>query len=179
MNEGTIVVRYAKALYQTAKEDSKTEKVNADVLMLISVIKESEEFIFLLESPVIKVSEKEKLISTLFSKQVDPLVLNFLLLLIKNRREQLLPDMCRVFSHLYKVDKGIKEGTLTTAKQLSKSHFEDIKKYLAKKFKLNIDLQTITDPSLIGGFKLRIEDQQIDASISTKLKKIKTELNHT
>jgi F-type H+-transporting ATPase subunit delta len=47
---------------------------------------------------------------------------------------------------------------------------------ITKKFKLNVAVTEMVNPDLIGGFKLRIEDQQIDASISSKLRAIKNEL---
>jgi F-type H+-transporting ATPase subunit delta len=71
---------------------------------------------------------------------------------------------------------GIQEGSIITAIALDEKYKEKINELIRKKFKIEIDLEEKVDPSIIGGFVLRIEDQQIDASISSQLKKIKTHL---
>lgn len=176
MNDSTITVRYAKALYQVGEESKKLDKLKDDIENLSLIIAESNEFLQLLNSPIIKTSDKIKIFKELFAKNYDALIQNFFELLAKNRREQYLPDMCRNFLQMYKANKGIKEAVITTPKALEKGHNEQILKLLAKKFKLNIELTEKVNPDLIGGFKLRIDDQQIDASIATQLKKIQNEL---
>jgi F-type H+-transporting ATPase subunit delta len=176
MNEGAVTARYAKALYQIGVDEGKIDKLKADILSLALTIKESPEFVGFLQSPIIKETEKARIFTQLFKENIDPLTLSFLLLLTKNKREHFLPSICRYFQQLYKEDKGIKEGIITTAQPLTKQYKDEINQFIFKKLKLNIDLEEKVDPSIVGGFILRIEDQQIDASISSKLRKIKTEL---
>lgn len=176
MNEGIITTRYAKALFHTADEEGKTEIIYKNIIGLEKTIKEAPEFSDFLESPVIKESEKSKLLIQLFGDNVDTLTLNFLLLLARNKREQYLPSICRYFQLLYKEKMGIQEGSIITAIALDEEYKEKINQLIRKKFKIEIDLEEKVDPSIIGGFVLRIEDQQIDASISSQLKKIKTHL---
>ena len=176
MNESTITVRYAKALYQAGEENKVLETLRSNVELLYSTIKESKEFAELLQSPIFKTSEKIRLFTDLFSTHIDPLLINFLNLLAKNKREQYLPWMCLNFMQLYKEKQGIKEAVIITSQKLEEKYREDILRLLKKKFKLNIELAEQVNPELIGGFKLRIDDQQIDASISSKLRKIRNEL---
>jgi F-type H+-transporting ATPase subunit delta len=51
-----------------------------------------------------------------------------------------------------------------------------LKKYIARRFNAQVELHESVDEKLIGGFVLRVDDQQIDASISTKLERIKSAL---
>lgn len=176
MNEGIITTRYTKALFQTAEEEKKSSVVYNDIIALEGIIKESPEFAEFLISPVLKESEKEKIIIQLFKESLDPLSLNFISLLIKNKREQHLPSICRCYQNLHKEKSGIQEGSILTAIPLEKKYKEEINQLIRRKFNVDIDLEEKVDPSIIGGFVLRIEDQQIDASISSQLKKIKTQL---
>jgi F-type H+-transporting ATPase subunit delta len=176
MNESTITVRYAKALYQVGEETGKLEVLKTNIDTLITTIKESIEFKELLNSPVIKTSEKTRLFNELFSKNFDPVIIMFFNLLAKNKREQFLYSMCLNFLQIFRDKQGIKEAIITTAQPLEKIYSDEILKFLKKKFKLNIELTQQVNPDLIGGFKLRIDDEQIDASISSKLRKIKNEL---
>ena len=179
MNEGIITARYTKALYQTGEEEAKSQDVFKDILLIENIIKENPEFMEFLASPIVKVSDKKNLFKDLFEDNIGQLSYNFLLLLLENKRELFLPSICRFYVQIYKENQGIQEGSITTAKPLNKEHKEEIHKFIRRRFKIEIELDEKIDPSLIGGFLLRIEDQQIDASISSQLKKIKTQLINT
>lgn len=176
MNESLVTVRYAKALFQLAREEGKTEGVREDIRTVLSCIEDSKEFTGFLESPLIKSGKKQEVMDAIFQGKVSELTHRFLELLIQNKRENLLHFICVYYLKLYKIDQGIQEGTLTTATELSKEGQQAIHNYIEKKFKATIDIENKTDPSIIGGFVLRIEDKQINASLSAQLKKIKREL---
>lgn len=176
MNEGTITVRYAKALYQVGEESDSLDQLREDITNLLEIKEKSVEFSELLDSPIIKTSDKIAIFNTLFKGKVQDSLLRFFEILAQNKREQFLPGMCRSFLQQYKAKQGVKEAVITTAKPLEKKYIDEIHAFLTKKFKLNIELKTQINPEIVGGFKLRIDDQQIDASISSKLKKIQNEL---
>ncbi|MBN2485326.1 MAG: ATP synthase F1 subunit delta [Bacteroidales bacterium] len=176
MNEGIITARYAKALFHSAEEEQKAEIVHGDIFALSLVAEESPEFIEFLESPIVKETEKIGLFEKLFQDKIDTLTFNFLELLVKNKREQFLPSICRHYISLYKEKSGVKEATIITATPLFEEDKQEIKHLVFRKLKVEFEMQEKVDPSIIGGFILRIEDQQIDASISSKLKNIKAQL---
>jgi len=179
MNESLITVRYVKALYHMASESKLQDKVKVDIEILLNCIHESPEFLTLIETPLLKISKKLWLINELFSKQLNDLTLRFLHLLIENRREIFLKNICYYYIHYYKKALGIKETTITTAKKLPSKHRNEIFNFLSRKFKINMELNEKVDADLIGGFILKIEDQQINASLHHQLNKIKRELIHT
>jgi F-type H+-transporting ATPase subunit delta len=176
MNESLIRVRYAKALFELAEERKILDSVKKDMDLYGECIAESKEFNVFLESPLIKVSEKSRLVDELFKDNVEKLSLDFLHLLVKNKREAYLSQICQNYIDEYKSKLGIKEANIFTANTLSEEYRKQILEFISKKLKLNIELKSIVDPSMIGGFVLRIEDQQINASIKSQLKKIKREL---
>lgn len=176
MNESAITVRYAKALFQVGEETGTLDVLRSNIDELMITIKESAEFSTLLISPIIKSSEKVRVFKTIYSSHFDAALINFFELITKNKREQHLPEMCLKFIQLHKDKKEIKEAVITTAQPLEAKYRDEIHQFLTKKFKLKIELSEEVNPALIGGFRLRIDDQQIDASISTKLRKIQTEL---
>ena len=176
MNESAITVRYAKALYQVGDETGKLETIRDSIDFLHVTVKESAEFVEMLQSPIIKSSEKNRIFSEIFEGKLDKVVITFFNLLTQNKREQYLSYICLNFLQLYKKEKGIKEAVLTTAHTIDKKHREEIVALLKKKFKLNIELTEQVNENIVGGFKLRIDDQQVDASISSKLRKIQNEL---
>ncbi len=176
MNEGLITARYAKALYQLGEEEGKIEELRSDILIIEETIKELPEFLSFLQSPIVKVSAKFSIYNEIFTGKVDGYTVSFLKLLTQNKRESYLPSICRFFLQIYKEHKGIKDGVITTATPLDKKQLQDIHSLIKRLFKIDVDLTEKVDKSIIGGFKLRIEDQQIDATIASKIKRIKTEL---
>ncbi len=176
MNEGPISSRYAKALYQAGEEEKLTDRIKKDIELIQESIQESPEFDEFIQSPLIKEREKIRILNEIFKESINNLTLRFLHLLVTNKREQYLLLMCMNYLQIFKKEKGIKEGVLITAHALNKEHAEEIGKFIRKKFKLDIEFKKQVDPSIIGGFKLKIDDKQIDASIANKINKIRTEL---
>jgi len=179
MNDSLITVRYVKALYELASEMKILSDVKKDMESLLTSIEDSAEFSDFLNSPLIKVSAKEKIVSELFNNRISDTSLKFLLLLIVNKREMYLRSICYYFISYYKQNQGIKEAEITTAQPLGNQHRDDIFAFISKKFKMKIELSEKVNPDIIGGFVLRIEDQQINASLQAQLNKIRRELIHT
>ena len=72
--------------------------------------------------------------------------------------------------------RGIVSGTLTSASALSKESRDKIIDNLSKSITGKLQLTEMVDANLIGGFVVRIGDNQIDASVATQLRKLKQEL---
>lgn len=179
MDQSKINVRYAKAFFSLAKEKGLMDALQQDVTTVATVCASSADFNRLIDSPVISTSAKVKVIKTIFQDKVNPLTLNFLALITQNRREKHLPDIFRDLGDMYRQSLGISSAVLTTARKLDDSLVEQIRKELETLSGHKVELSQQIDPQLIGGFVLRVDDQQYDASVSTQLKKIKESLLHT
>jgi F-type H+-transporting ATPase subunit delta len=176
MNNSLITVRYARALFQLSQENKMLETIKNDIVVIQDCCNDSVEFRFLLESPMVKSSEKLRMVNILFKEKLNDLSVKFLQLLVDNKREIFLPDICRNFMDEYKKALGIKEASITTATALSQELKKQIFDYITNIFKIKIELNEKVDPTIIGGFILRIEDEQVNASIQSQLNKIKREL---
>ena len=77
MNTNRITVRYAKALFEVALEENKSERVNND-MRLLSEISGEPEFKSFLENPVIFPSKKQDVFNKFFRTYVDELSLEFI-----------------------------------------------------------------------------------------------------
>ena len=176
MNEGKISTRYAKALLLLAKEQNIVNEIRGNVDSLNELLNKNPEVRNLLEIPIIKPSLKLKLINKLFKDAYNPAMLSFLTLIVKNNRELFLPSILRVFNDLFKKDSKIKSVVLTTVRPVKSKIRNIIKDYISREFDFNIELSEKVDDRLIGGFILRIEDQQINASVLNHLNRIQKEL---
>jgi F-type H+-transporting ATPase subunit delta len=176
MNESKITVRYAKALFALAKESHLLDVMKKDMELLYQCIHEIPELQYVIQSPVIKVSEKAKLFDESFRGAFTPLTVSFINMLLDRRREEYLMSIARYFLSSLQKDEGIQLAELITAMPLNEQLRKKIIQFIARKFNTEVELHESVDGKLIGGFVLRVGDQQIDASIASKLARIKTSL---
>jgi F-type H+-transporting ATPase subunit delta len=179
MNESAITVRYSKAIYSLAHEKKIVDSLKNDMELISNVCKNSTDFILLLETPVVKTSEKSRLISKIFENKIHPLTLDFLQLIVKNNRETFIPSISRDTLDFIRREKNIKSAVLTTAIQIDQSLIEEVETLLEKELEGKVELTEKVNPDIIGGLILRIDDKQMDASVSTQLKKVKQQLLKT
>ena len=176
MNLSKISVRYAKALFQVAKEKAILDEVSADMELLFRASTEVDEFYDFLHNPVLPLSGKKAAIHKIFEDKLNPLTMNFLDLIIKNNRLSYIEGVARQYKDRYKEHKGIIEAVMTTVQPLDKSLKDRIIKLIGTKVEQKITLEEKLNPEILGGFILKIEDKQLDASVSTQLNTIKKEL---
>jgi len=175
MNDSKISVRYSRALFQSALEKKILEKVNQDMILITELFKvpETKEF---LHSPVIVPSKKTEIFHKILGENVEKITLALIDLVVKNGRESFLPAIARVFISETMKYKGITKSVLTTASKTDEKVRKQIIGLIADVFNTKAELEEITDPGIIGGFILRVDDNYIDASVRTKLNKIRKEL---
>jgi len=173
MNRGPITVRYATALFELGKEKNELDKLYSDSKLLIDHCLSVKDFCAFINNPVIKPSQKKKVIDKVLSDEQHPLMLKFVNLVIEKNREPLLGDMIRYFEHLYKRFKGIKSVQIITASSLEESYVEEIKAYIEREFGSPVEMETKVNPEIIGGLILVVDDKIIDNSIVHQMKLIK------
>lgn len=175
MNDSKISVRYARALFQSAIEKRILDDVYNDMILLSEICKfeETKEF---LHSPIIIPSKKEAILHKMLGNNVEKITLSIIDLIVKNGRESFIPAIARVFIHETKKYKGITDSVLTTAVKIDDKIRKQITDLISQVFRTKVELRENIDPEIIGGFILQVDDNYIDASIRSKLRKIKKEL---
>jgi len=169
-----LAARYAKSLVDLATEKGQLEKVYADMKYLQAVCKVSKEFVNLLRSPIIKLDQKNAVVTAVTKGKVTELTSAFNQLLVKKGRESDLPEIAAAFIEQYNELKGIHAVKLTTAVEVSETLKKAIETKLASERGMGIiELETAVDPKLIGGFLLEFNNNLVDASMLRDLKDIK------
>lgn len=180
MSAFRIAQRYAKSLLDLAEERGKIEPVTEDVRMLHDVLKESRELRRLLESPIVKMEAKRKVLEAILKGRVQEETLAFINILASKRREFYLAEILQAFLDQYNEKKGITKATLTTSIPANAAFKTEVIKLLKQKFgKDNVELETQVDESLIGGFVLQFDDKLYDSSVRSQLGNVRKELQST
>jgi len=102
--------------------------------------------------------------------------MSFIELITKNKREYLLTEIAIAFVNLLKKQNGIVPISVTSAVKLEKQTLNQILEKLKSHVDGEFEVTEEVDPALIGGFVVRMEDKQIDASIASQLNRMKIEL---
>lgn len=176
MNSSTITVRYATAAFSLGKEQDMLAALKNDMELVSAVCRESADFMLLLKSPVVKTSEKLKIIKLIFENKISELSLNFLNLITGNNREIYIPDIARNVLGMIRREKNIKTAVITTAQAIDEEILRKAEKAIESELQARVELSGKVNPQIIGGIILRIDDKQYDASISAQLKKLKNEM---
>ena len=169
-----LATRYAKSILGLAIERSELETVYNDMEYLHLLSKVNKEFVMVLKSPVINPDKKEAVLAAVTKGNISELTHSFMKLLLRKGREMNLPEITTAFISQYKEYKQIYTVKLTTATPVS----EEVKQEIVNKVKSqtnmkNIELTSVVDEDIIGGFVLQIGDTLVDASIAYDLNAIK------
>ena len=165
--------RYSLALYEAALDADKLDEVAGDAENLTNLVKSSSDLRLFFQSPVINKEKKEKVISALFKEKISALTFDFIRLLVKNNRENLLVEIMDCYLEQKNNSEGIVKATVKTAVKI-----DDIeKKKITEKINSFTGMKSIpeftTEKDLIGGFTIKVKDIVIDASIKRQLENLR------
>lgn len=170
-------IRYAKAIMETAVAAGKADAVNQDMKTVSETVNTNHELKLFLDSPVVKPEVKFNALSEIFTA-VQNDTKGLFLLLKENKRFEILAEIAQQYNAQYDALNGVEVAKVTTAfpitPELETKVLAKIKEFSDKK----ITLINTVDPSIIGGFILRIGDQQYNASVANRLQQLKREFSN-
>jgi len=177
MRESLAGNRYAKSLIALSIEKNELDAIYSDMVLVSETIKQSKDLDVLLKSPVVKTDKKQEVLTAVFGKNTTELTKQFLLLISSRNREALIGDIASAFVGQYKVIKKIIVTELTSAVKLDAAQKEKILQLLNTQDGSSIEVIEKINPDIIGGFIVRVDDKQIDASISRKLNDLRQDFS--
>ncbi len=175
MRNTKVAARYARALLDLAIEQGNLDSVLGDMLVFSATVNDSRDFELLLSSPVVKADKKIEIFQRAF-EPFEKSTQDFLALVTNNRRESILGDIALAFQALVQELRGIVPMTLTSAAPLDASTRNAIVAKIQSSVQGTLEVEEKIDESLIGGFVVRMGDQQIDASVVNQLNNLKQRL---
>ncbi|HSD08626.1 ATP synthase F1 subunit delta [Flavobacterium sp.] len=169
--------RYATAILDLASSKGVSEVVNNDMKSIASTIKGNEELNTFIHNPTIKVDVKENALLEVFAS-VDNVTKGLFHLLFENKRFEILNAIATEYNKLFDIKNNVEVAKVTTAIAMDAELEAKVKAKIATLSDKKITIENIVDPSIIGGFILRIGDQQYNASVANRLQVLKRELSN-
>ena len=177
MRESLAGNRYAKSLITLSIEKNELDVIYQDMILISETIENSKDLSVLLNSPVVKTDKKQEILKTVFGENTTELTKQFLLLISSRNREALIGDIANAFVRQYKVIKQIIVTEITSAVKLDAAQKKKILQLLNTDETSSVEVIEKINPEIIGGFIVRVDDKQIDASISRKLDNLKQDFS--
>ena len=170
-------IRYAKAILDIAQTSGKADAVNNDMKSIVTAVFESADLKDFLTSPIIKIEVKKSALSEIFSN-VEKETNSLFHLLFENKRFEILEAIAIQYNKLFDESNGIEVAKVTTAFPITAELETKVLAKIAEFSNKKITIQNIVDPTIIGGFILRVGDQQYNASVASKLSELKREFSN-
>ncbi len=170
-------IRYAKAILEIADSKKVASEVSADMALIASTITGNVELSSFIENPLIKTDTKKDVVSEVFVS-VHPVTKSLFHLLLENKRFEILDAIAIEYNHLFDIMNGVEVAKVTTAIPMDAALEAKVAAKIATFSNKKITIENTIDPSIIGGFILRIGDKQYNASIANRLQVLKRELSN-
>ena len=176
MSEFRVASRYARSIFDLSLEMKIVDKIYDDMLLLAQVCRDNRPLVTLLKNPIVRFDYKLRVLNKIFEKHVNKLTLKFFNLICRKNRASILPEVSKGFVSLFHDHKGIVKADVTSAVNLSSELRKEFEQIIVKATGKKVELNTIIDESLIGGYILKIGDNQIDDSLKSKINNLRREL---
>ncbi|HNW72111.1 MAG: ATP synthase F1 subunit delta [Bacteroidales bacterium] len=174
MKISLVAKRYAKALFDLSVEKNLVEEVYRDNLLVSETCDQNRELRLLMKSPVIHTDKKLSVIRHIFSGKVQPLTLNYMLIMVRKRRESFLHEISLEIVELYLAYKNILKVYFSSPVHPDDEIRKNVMAIMSRYTRSDIDLKVAIDDSLIGGFVLSWKDKQFDASIRREIENLRS-----
>lgn len=176
MEIGVISVRYARALLKGATEAKLEDAVYKDMQMLAASYVSVPELRMVIDNPMLSKDSKLSVLVTAVGDAPVALTRAFLGVVLDNGREDIIQFMANSYVTLYRKQKNIIRGKLTTATAVQPAAEQKMRSMVQGKTNGTVEFETEVNPDIIGGFILEYDTYRMDASVKSKLATILTVL---
>ena len=166
---------YAESLFEAAREHDKLDQIHEQLGQFTDAVATNRDLQVFLFSPYFSSAEKRDGIAGAISG-AEPELVNFLELLAEKHRMPAIFRIRRRFDELWAKAKKRLEVTVTSAVELDRAVVEKVGAEVERQTDRTIDLTSEVDPEILGGLVLRVGNMVLDASVRSKLERLRKEV---
>lgn len=180
MKNMILASRYARAIYNLAKEKNEHEKVFSEMRVLGEVFSADQEIAEFIATPMIQPGDKIKAMEAMLTKvQVSESLKNFVMLLAKKSRLPLFADVVTAYQQISDENHGVTRGVVRSAAVLGPEDRKRIEELVAKATKKQVIFTYKEDPTLLGGLVAQVGSYTFDDSLLSHLNRINEQLTRS
>ena len=166
---------YSRSLFEAARENGKLDQVKRQLGEIVDALESSRDLTVFFFSPYFSAEEKKQGVARAI-KAAEPLLINFLELLIENHRMPIIFRARRQYDVLWDREHRRLPVEVTSAVELDRAIVERLGERIGEQTGQNVELVSTVDADILGGIVLRVGNSILDASIRNKLERLRREV---
>ena len=173
MDSLTVDHTYGGALFEVAKERGKIVEIGDEIKEIRKIFKDNPLLKRLFMVPTVSALHKRDAAQKIFEGRISTELLNFIYILIDKNRIHSWDAICNYYDKLIWENDGLIKGVVYSAAQIDKDRLEALEEKTGEAIDKKVRLENRVDKSLIGGLRIYADGKLIDASVKTRLEKMK------
>jgi ATP synthase F1 delta subunit len=170
-----IAAVYARSLFEVAQEQDKLDGIREELGQFADALNDNRELQVFFFSPYFSTIEKEDGLDRTVS-DADPILVNFLKLLIENHRMPVIFRVRREVDELWRKENKLLPVTVTSAVELDQATVTQIGDRISEQTGQKVELSAIVEPDILGGLVVRVGNSILDASIRNRLEQLRKQV---
>lgn len=168
--QNTAVARsYAAALFELGEKHRAHDELAVGLNTLTSLLDADPLIRTFVETPKLDVQRKQRALRVALQQRVSPLFMNFLLVVLRKRRQRLLRDMAREYGALLDEKMNRIHAQVTLAHDPDDTTEERIRSELSRILGKTVVPHVHVNPDILGGIIVRYGDRVMDGSLRRQL----------
>jgi ATP synthase F1 delta subunit len=159
---------YARSLFEVAEEGGKLDDVREQLGEFVDVLQENRDLQVFFFSPYFSTQEKTEGLGKAITG-AEPILMNFLELLIEKHRMPALMRIRRVYDSRWEDYNKLLPVQITSAVELDENVVKHIGDQISEQTGRKVELSATVQPDILGGIIVRVGNQVLDASIRRRL----------
>jgi F-type H+-transporting ATPase subunit delta len=169
--------RYAKALFELAKESGQVAEIGGEIKGIGDLLEGNPELHDVLFRPLHPVAQRRAVLEGVTERMgASPTVRSFFSLLIDQRRLVDFPAIRDEFERLSSEDAGLRRAEIVSAGALRDDQLERLRRAISTRTGGEVEVAVRVDPSLLGGVIAKVGDLVFDGSLRTQLRQLRANL---
>ena len=170
-----IAAVYARSLFEVARDEGSLDEVREQLGKVADALDDEQELQVFFFSPYFSSQEKAEGLERMIDG-ADPMVMNFLRLLMEKHRMPAIFRVRRALDALWEEENKLLPVQITSAIELDQKVAEQIGDRIAEQTGRKVDLSTSVDPDVLGGLVVQVGNTVLDASVRHRLEQLRKEV---
>jgi ATP synthase F1 delta subunit len=166
---------YARSLFEVAQERDQLDEVRDQLGQFADALDSSRELTLFFFSPYFSTEEKEDGLGRVVDG-AEPILLNFLALLVEKHRMPVIFRIRRALDALWREEHRLLPVQVTSAIELDEDIVRGLGEKIGERTDRRVELTTRVEPDILGGIVVQVGDSILDASIRNRLEQLRRQV---
>jgi F-type H+-transporting ATPase subunit delta len=163
---------YGRSLFEVAREQQKLDQLREQLGQFADAVSGNHDLAVFFFSPYFSTKEKQEALGRML-EGADPILVNFLNLLIENHRMPVIFRIRHEYERLWDEENKTLPVEITSAIELDRATAESLGKKIGERAGRKVTLAAHVDPDILGGIIIRVGNSILDASIRNRLEQLR------